>query len=260
MYKETLRGIAGIGVFPAISLLLFFVAFAIVLFRVFKMDREMARQMAGLPLDDGAAIKPNEGRRDELMDHDADGIREFDNDLPRWWLYGFYFTIAFSAVYMINYHALASPLFGQPGMDAEYRAEMQAAEAESSARPAAASAGAPIVAVSDDASLAQGRRIFEGADNVCFSCHRADLGGLVGPNLTDEYWLHGCTVEEIVTSIRTGYPLKGMMPFGTGKPLNDEQVIQVASYVISKRGSSPAAPKPVEAGRDAPCRLGTPDD
>ena len=58
--------------------------------------------------------------RDELLDHDADGIREFDNALPRWWLYGFYLTIAFSIVYLVNYHVLPKPLFGHPGMVAEY--------------------------------------------------------------------------------------------------------------------------------------------
>ena len=89
---------------------------------------------------------------------------------------------------------------------------------------------------------------------MCSSCHRADLGGLIGPNLTDEYWLHGCSVQQIVTSIRTGYPMKGMMPFGTGKPLTDTQVLQVASYVLARRGSSPADPKPIDPERDVACR------
>jgi cytochrome c oxidase cbb3-type subunit 3 len=248
MYKETLRGIAGVGVFPAASLLLFVLVFLIVLYRVFRMDQEMARTMAGLPLDDGAA------RRDELLDHDADGIREFDNDLPRWWLYGFYLTIAFSVVYMINYHVMASPLFGQPGMEAEYREEMLAAEKAAQPSEAGAGSGAALTPLTDSASLAAGQGIFEGAANVCASCHRPDLGGLIGPNLTDDYWLHGCTVQEIVKSIRTGYPQKGMLPYGTGKTLTDEELIQVASYVIAKRGSVPPAPKPVEAGRDTKCR------
>ena len=66
-------------------------------------------------------------RPDELLEHDADGIREFDNQLPRWWLYGFYITIVFAAVYMVNYHLLETPLFGQKGMVAEYDAEVEAA-------------------------------------------------------------------------------------------------------------------------------------
>lgn len=191
--------------------------------------------------------------RDELLDHEADGIREFDNALPRWWLYGFYFTIAFAAVYMINYHVLPEPLFGRAGMVAEYEAELAAAPTPPAAAPAAAP-GAALVALTDADSLARGKAIFEGPDNVCSSCHRPDLGGMIGPNLTDEYWLHGCSVEHIVTSIRAGYPLKGMMPYGTGKPLTDAQLLQVASYIVSKSGTAPPGAKPIEQGRDTACR------
>lgn len=190
--------------------------------------------------------------RDELLDHDADGIRELDNALPRWWLYGFYFTIAFAVVYMINYHVLTTPVWGKKGMVAEYEAELLAAPRRPA--PAAAAGGAPMVALSDAASLERGRAIFEGPDNACFSCHRPDLGGLIGPNLTDDYWRHGCTTAEIVSSIKTGYPLKGMLPFGTGKQLTDQQVLEVASYVISKRGTQPANPKPIDASDDISCR------
>ena len=198
------------------------------------------------------SARGDDPNRDRLLDHEADGIREFDNALPRWWLYGFYLTIVFAAVYVVNYHVLASPLFGRPGMVAEYEAEVEAAP-----RVTAGPAGGPavtLVALRDEPSLAQGRSIFEGPDNVCSSCHRADLGGTIGPNLTDEYWLHGCSVQQIVTSIRTGFPMKGMMPFGTGKPLTDTQVLQVASYVMARRGSSPADPKPIDPERDVACR------
>jgi cytochrome c oxidase cbb3-type subunit III len=192
--------------------------------------------------------------RDELLDHDADGIREFDNALPRWWLYGFYFTIAFACAYMLNYHVLAKPLVGKGGMIAEYQAEVLAAEALAAARGPAPTAAVSMVALTDAASLEKGKAIFEGPDNVCSSCHRPDLGGLVGPNLTDDYWLHGCSMQEIITSIKTGYPLKGMLPFGTGKPLTDEQALLVASYVKSRHGGAPPNPKPSEPERDKECR------
>lgn len=199
----------------------------------------------------------DEGRtqRDTLLDHETDGIREFDNDLPRWWLYGFYVTIAIAAAYLLNYHVLAQPLVGHAGMKAEYDAEVRAAAgAKTSRRPADGPAGAPLAALSDAESLVAGKAIFEGPDNVCYSCHRPDLGGMIGPNLTDDRWLHGCSIEAVTTSIRTGYPVKGMMPFGTGKPLTDRQVLQVASYVLSKHGSHPENPKPSEPDRDVECK------
>ena len=108
--------------------------------------------------------------------------------------------------------------------------------------------GGPLVEV---APLRE--RCHPGADGVR-TFHRPDLGGLVGPNLTDNYWLHGCGVNEIVTSIKTGYPMKGMLPFGSDKPLTDEQLLQVASYVLSKQGTSPANPKPIDPERDVTCR------
>ncbi len=196
----------------------------------------------------------NKPTRDEMLDHDADGIREFDNALPRWWLYGFYFTIAFAAFYLVNYHVLPRPLIGRAGMVAEYEAEVEAASRAAAARPHAATNRVVLVALSDPASLEKGRAIFEGAENTCFSCHRNDLGGLIGPNLTDDLWLHGCSIQDLVNGITTGYPTKGMLPFGVGKPLTDEQVLQVASYVLSKRGSSPPAPKPPDAERDKACK------
>lgn len=192
-------------------------------------------------------------RQDELLDHDADGIKEFDNALPRWWLYGFYFTIVFAAFYLVNYHVLSRPVFGRAGMVAEYQAELDAASREVASRPQAAKATGALATLTDQASLDKGRAIFEGP-GACFSCHRTDLGGLVGPNLTDDRWLHACSIQDVVNSIKTGYPLKGMLPYGVGKPLTDDQVLQVASYVLSKRGSSPPSPKPPDAERDKMCQ------
>lgn len=189
-------------------------------------------------------------QQDHLLPNESDGIREFDNALPRWWLYGFYFTIVFAAFYMTNYHLLSTPLVGKRGMVAEYQAEIAAAP-----KPRVPAGGAVALNVLSDAdSLAQGRAIFEGADHVCASCHRPDLGGLIGPDLTDDRWRHGCSVQAIASSIRTGYPLQGMMPFGTGKSLDDGQVLKVASYILSKQGSAPPQPKPIDPQIDTACR------
>jgi cytochrome c oxidase cbb3-type subunit 3 len=191
--------------------------------------------------------------RDELLDHEADGIREFDNDLPRWWLYGFYLTIIFSAIYLVNYHMLPTPFFGAPTVVAEYEADVKAAAALQAMHRAHAPAAMVAAALTDAPSLQNGRAIFESTSSLCSSCHRPDLGGLVGPNLTDSGWLHGCSVNEVMTSIRTGYPARGMLPFGGGTPLSDQQLRELASYVLSKRGSLPAAPKPADTEREKAC-------
>lgn len=194
--------------------------------------------------------------KDKLLDHDADGIREFDNNLPKWWLYGFYVTIVCSVVYMFYYHVYGGPdwnflWFWQRGSVNEYTAEV----AEAKARFANAPKKAPMKAVllTDAASLEKGRDIFENK-NLCVTCHRPDLGGQVGPNLTDSLWIHGCSLEEIMTNITTGFPDKGMIPYGSGTKLSDEELLQVASYVISKRGSNPTDPKPVDPARELPCQ------
>lgn len=190
--------------------------------------------------------------RDEVLDHEADGIREFDNDLPRWWLYGFYVTIVFSALYLVNYHVLPTPLIGS-SIEAEYRAEIAAAKPAGGASPAATAATATLAALTDAASLAKGEAIFTSQTSVCSSCHRPDLGGLVGPNLTDDLWLHGCTPGEIAHNISTGFPPRGMLPYGGGPKLTDEQLLQLVSFVLSKRGSNPANPKAADPARDKTC-------
>ena len=188
--------------------------------------------------------------RDELLDHDADGIREFDNAMPRWWLYSFYVSIAFAVVYLVNYHVLPQPVVGRAGMAAEYRAEMAAAAGSNAGGPAAT---VTLAALTDAPSLAKGRAIFESPSSLCSSCHRLDLGGLVGPNLTDETWLHGCTAGELAHNVSTGFPPRGMLPFGGGPKLTDEELLQLVSYVLSRRGSKPVNGKSADPARDKTC-------
>ena len=191
-------------------------------------------------------------KKDELLSHEYDGIREFDNALPKWWLYGFYFTIAFGIVYAINYHMLATPLWGKPGMVAEYEAEMEEAGRLAASRPKAAGPSGTLVALTDPESLKKGQEIFEGA-NLCHACHRKDLGGMVGPNLTDNLWIHGCTPAEMVKNVATGFPPLGMLPYGSGQALTDEQLLQVVSYILSKQGSNPENPRAVNPEREKAC-------
>ena len=113
---------------------------------------------------------------------------------------------------------------------------------------------ATVQRLTDAPSLAAGKALFENPRNMCVTCHRPDLGGLVGPDLTDGYWLHGCGVADIMESIRTGFPDKGMVPFGGAPPMNDLQLRQIASYMLSKQGSAPAKPKARDAVRDVACK------
>lgn len=193
-------------------------------------------------------------KRDELLDHEYDGIRELDNALPRWWLYGFYFTIAWSVVYIVNYHVLSTPVFGDASIVAEYEADVAAAAAL--AGPPATGgpmAGGDLAPRTDADALARGEEIFNSPTSACYACHRADLGGLIGPNLTDEYWIHGCSFAELVTNVTTGFPDRGMQPYGTGIRLTDDQIVDVVSFVVSRAGSNPPDPKSVDAERAVLC-------
>ncbi len=191
-------------------------------------------------------------KKDELLSHEYDGIREFDNALPRWWLYGFYFTIIFSIVYVLNYHVLPTPLMGKPGMLAEYQAELDEAAALAASRPKAAGPSADLVALTDADSLAKGQAIFEG-DHLCQACHRKDLGGMVGPNLTDDLWIHGCSPTDLVKNVAEGFPTLGMLPYGSGSKLSDEELLQVVSYILSKQGSNPEGPRAANPEREKAC-------
>ncbi|MBS1809986.1 MAG: c-type cytochrome [Acidobacteria bacterium] len=178
-----------------------------------------------------------------LKGHDADGILEFDNDMPMWWLIGFIFTVVFAFGYIIQYHMADGPSSKQ-----EY--EQEVAAFNKSKEPAGAQEQVAIAVLTDSASLEAGKTIFNGSTNTCFTCHRNDLGGMVGPNLTDEFWIHGGDLKAIMTSIKIGYPDKGMQPFGTNARLSDRQVLQVASFILSMKGSNPANPKPIDPARE----------
>ncbi len=188
--------------------------------------------------------------KDKIIEgHEADGIQELDNGLPKWWLYGFYLTIVLGAIYLFYYHAWDGPdwnflWYRQRGQVNEYNAEMGGAPKAVGVKDFSA-----FKQRTDAASLAIGENIFQ-KTNLCYTCHRPDLGGLIGPNLTDKYWLHGGNFQDILADIWHGYPEKGMLKFGNGNTLTDDQLVDVASYVLSKQGTNPPNPKPVDSARD----------
>lgn len=185
--------------------------------------------------------------QDVLLTHEYDGIRELDNHMPRWWILGFYFTIAFSVVYMAYYHVL-----GGPSDVDEYHAQMAAAAA--TAVPAHQTGPAmdytTLTALTDEESLAHGKAVF---GTICTACHGAAGEGLVGPNLTDAFSVHGCDLTSIIVSTKTGFPELGMPPYGGGAVLSDEQLHLVSSYILSLSGSNPANAKPIDPAREIAC-------
>lgn len=172
--------------------------------------------------------------RDELLDHDYDGIHEFDNDLPPWWKYGFYVTIVFSLGYLGYYHVAQAGELSH----AEYETEMRQAALLVSADADDPNKLTTYQALLSPTDLGSGKTIF--ATN-CAPCHGASAEGKVGPNLTDEYWLHGGEVNHVYKTIKFGVQGKGMVAW-KGK-LSGKQILQVSSYIISLQGSKPANAK-----------------
>jgi cytochrome c oxidase cbb3-type subunit 3 len=184
-------------------------------------------------------------RKNPLVEHEVDGIREYDNPLPRWWVYLFNATIVFSAGYLL-YH-----FFG-PGVVVirEYEADMTRLAALRSRLSAAVQIdeGRLAAAYKDAGQVASGRALFE---SRCASCHGEQGQGLIGPNLTDEYWIHNTagTLEGIYKVVRDGVPDKGMVAWG--KSLKPEQMMQVVAFVASLSGTKPPGPKAPEGTKVA---------
>lgn len=181
---------------------------------------------------------PNKNEQDHLLDHSYDGIQEFDNPMPRWWVYIFWATIVFSVLYWLNVPGIG---IGK-GRVANYERDVAAAAAASAKLRAEQPAGATpdqLTALTKDASaLALGKQTFT---QNCAACHRPDAGGQIGPNLTDDYWLHGAALEQMHKTVTDGVLEKGMPPWG--KVLKPAQLDAVVAYVFTLRGTNPPNPK-----------------
>lgn len=177
---------------------------------------------------------PDDPRQEHLLDHAYDGIQEYDNPLPRWWVWIFYATIAFAIMYAFD----PTGTIRGPGRVKEYQQQL----ADAAKRWPQGSGGvdaAALVAASKDASvLAAGKVVF---GTNCTPCHGPDGGGVIGPNLTDNYWLHGNTLPEIYKTVNDGVLAKGMPNWG--KLLKPAQVTAVVVYVKSLEGTTPKTPK-----------------
>lgn len=179
-----------------------------------------------------------ENEKDVQLDHEYDGIGELNNALPPWWLYGFYITIAFAAIYMYRYHiGKTAPLQVEELRIAEAEAKLQA---EAYAKTQADKVDENTIEYkADPALIASGKAIFEAN---CVACHAKDGGGNNGPNLTDDYWKHGGSIKDIFKTIKMGVPQMGMIAWGQTK--TPKEIAALATFVKSLKGSKPADPKP----------------
>ncbi len=185
--------------------------------------------------------KPMEEEGEIILDHNYDGIRELDNDLPPWWLYGFYASIIFACVYMVRYHILNGDNQYDELQETLEQAKVELEEYKKGAKDLV-DFNTVVVSV-DAADLANGKKLFE---SNCVACHLADGGGGIGPNLTDKHWILGGGIKNVFKTISEGgRDGKGMIAWSKNG-LKPSEIAQVSSYVLSLEGTTPANPKAPE--------------
>lgn len=187
-----------------------------------------------------AGSKPIEEEGEIILDHNYDGIKELDNNLPPWWVYSFYITIIFAVIYLVRYHVLDGPN-QQAELDAELaQAQIDIEEYKKTAKDLVDVN--TVVLLTESSDLEAGKAIF--AAN-CVACHMADGGGGIGPNLTDPNWILGGGIKNVFNTISEGgRDGKGMVSWK--QQLKPSQMAQVASYVLTFEGTTPANPKAAE--------------
>lgn len=176
---------------------------------------------------------PVEREQEVLLEHGFDGIRELDNSLPPWWLNMFYITIIWAVGYMIYYHWGGNgPSSGQ-----EYEMEMEQAKKEVAMAIAGKSEQVDentVAALTDGGAIGEGELIYKAN---CAACHGQAGEGTVGPNLTDDHWIHGGGIKNVFKTIKHGVPEKGMIAWSA--TLSSSNIQKVASYILTLHGTNP---------------------
>ena len=175
-----------------------------------------------------------------IQGHKYDGIQEYDNPMPGWWVWIFIVCIVFSPIYILGVH--------QFGFINTYEDDLAQAQAElAEIREVYATtgpsfktdAGALAEYAADPLMATAGGETFA---TLCAACHGDAGQGLIGPNLTDEFWIGGGSEEEIYQNISDGVPANGMPAWNTS--LSEEEIAEAMAYVISLYGTNPPSPKP----------------
>ncbi|MFI5222203.1 MAG: cbb3-type cytochrome c oxidase N-terminal domain-containing protein [Bacteroidia bacterium] len=220
---------------------------AVLLVSVIYLQRSVNTLKKGMPSKPGheelsgweklLLLKPLSLEKDQDLGHNYDGIRELDNPIPIWFNVLFYATIIFAVVYLLVYHVFGA----MPLQEQEYKNELASAQIQKEEFIKKAGNQVDennVTLVTDVTKLADAKKIFR---ERCVVCHGDNAEGKVGPNLTDEYWIHGGTVKDIFKTIKEGVPAKGMVSWQT--VLKPTEIQLIASYVLSLQGSNPANAK-----------------
>ncbi|EHQ27701.1 cbb3-type cytochrome c oxidase N-terminal domain-containing protein [Mucilaginibacter paludis] len=247
-----------IGYVAIILALILFLAVMLMLLRTFKVLTRIILKMDGYTEEQIAAemapakkekkptgevwnkllsLRPLSEEKEILIEHDYDGIQELDNPTPTWFMVLFYGTITFAVGYLLVYHVLG---IGQLQYD-EYKTEVAQADIakkEYLSKAANRVDENTVKLVSDPAVLASGQAIFK---QTCSPCHGEHGQGVVGPNLTDDYWLHGSKISDLFKTIKYGVAAKGMPTWE--KQLSPKQISDVANYIKSIHDTHPAGAK-----------------
>lgn len=181
-------------------------------------------------------FRPVEQETVILTNHEYDGIRELDNNLPPWWKGLFYATIVFGGLYLVNFHVLGTGMT----QSEEYEYEMAMAEKQVAEYKAAlaASSDPAEVPVTGPEAIAAGKKVYQ---KFCSACHGAQGQGGIGPNFADQYWIHGGNMANIITTIEEGVPAKGMIAWKN--QLSGPEIQQVAAFIYDLEGTNPDGQK-----------------